>query len=112
MEGIQSPAASLHGRVNLSIPVLCVGSAGAVSSMVELVAAAVGLAGVFIFLAHAIEAYRCSHSIAISGDPSPDEARRSDLEPRLVCSTCGKHGADVRPNFSWNRVTTRMMGYR
>jgi hypothetical protein len=33
------------------------GSAAAVSSMIELVAAAVGLAGVVIFVAHAIEAY-------------------------------------------------------
>jgi hypothetical protein len=56
--------------------------------------------------------YRCSHSIAISGDPWPDEARLSDLEPRLVCSACGKRGADVRPNFSWNKRQTRMMGYR
>jgi hypothetical protein len=30
----------------------------AVSSMVELVSVAVGLASVFIFLAHAVEAYR------------------------------------------------------
>jgi len=56
--------------------------------------------------------YRCSHSIAISGDPWPDEARLSDLEPRFVCSACGKRGADVRPDFSWNKAPTRMMGYR
>jgi hypothetical protein len=35
-----------------------VGIAAAVSSMIELVAVVVGLASVFIFLAHAIEAYR------------------------------------------------------
>ena len=34
------------------------GSAAAVSSMVELVAVAVGLASAFIFVTHAIEAYR------------------------------------------------------
>jgi hypothetical protein len=54
--------------------------------------------------------YRCSHSIAISGDQWPDEARLSDLETRFVCSACGKRGADVRPNFSWNKSQTRMMG--
>jgi hypothetical protein len=28
--------------------------------------------------------YRCSHSIAISADPWPDQVRLSDLEPRFV----------------------------
>ena len=56
--------------------------------------------------------YRCSHSIAISGDPWPDDVRLSDLEPRFVCSVCGKRGADVRPDFSWNKVRVPMMGYR
>jgi hypothetical protein len=27
----------------------------------------------------------------------------SDLEPRFVCSACGQHGADVRPDFDWNK---------
>ena len=56
--------------------------------------------------------YLCSHSIAISGDPWPDEMRLSDIEPRFVCSVCGKRGADVRPDFSWNKVRVPMMGYR
>ena len=56
--------------------------------------------------------YRCSHSIAISGDPWPDEMRLSDLEPRFVCSACGKRGADVRPDFNLNRTTVGRMGYR
>lgn len=55
--------------------------------------------------------YRCSHSIAFSGDPWPDEAQLSDFEPRFVCAACGKRGVDVRPNFSWNKATNRMMGY-
>ena len=46
--------------------------------------------------------YQCSRSIAISGDPWPDEMRLSDLEPRFVCSACGKRGADVRSDFNWN----------
>jgi hypothetical protein len=46
--------------------------------------------------------YKCSHSIAISADPWPDDVRLSDLEPRFVCKGCGKRGADVRPDFNWN----------
>jgi hypothetical protein len=46
--------------------------------------------------------YHCSHHIAISGDRWADEMRLSDLEPRFVCSVCGKRGADVRPNFDWH----------
>jgi hypothetical protein len=42
--------------------------------------------------------YRCSHYIAISGDRWPDDVRLSDIEPRFVCSACGKRGADVRPD--------------
>jgi hypothetical protein len=40
--------------------------------------------------------YRCSHSIAISGDGWPDDVRLSDLEPRFTCQACGRRGADVR----------------
>ena len=29
--------------------------------------------------------HRCSHSIAISGDAWPDDARLSDIEARFVC---------------------------
>jgi hypothetical protein len=29
--------------------------------------------------------YRCSHSIAISGDGWPDDARLSDIEPSCIC---------------------------
>ena len=45
--------------------------------------------------------YRRSHSIAVSGDPWPDDLRLSDIEPRFVCRACGKRGADVRPDFNW-----------
>jgi hypothetical protein len=27
----------------------------------------------------------------------------SDIEPRFVCSACGERGADVRPDFNWNK---------
>jgi hypothetical protein len=42
-------------------------------------------------------------------DRSP---RLSDLEPQFTCSACGKRGADVRPDFNWNRSTVPAMGYR
>ena len=47
--------------------------------------------------------YRCGHSIAISGDSWPDDARLSDIEARFVCQACGKRGADVRPDFNWGK---------
>ena len=56
--------------------------------------------------------YKCSHLITMSGDGWPDEIRLSDLEPRFICSACGKSGGDVRPDLSWNRKPVGMMGYR
>jgi hypothetical protein len=58
-----------------------------------------GVRGILVYCADC----RCSHSIAISGDGWPDDVRQSDIEPRFVCRACGKRGADVRPDFSWNR---------
>jgi hypothetical protein len=34
------------------------------------------------------------------------------LQERFICSACGKGGADVRPDFSWNKPAIPMMGYR
>ena len=56
--------------------------------------------------------YRCSHSIAISADKWPDDVRLSDLEALFVCRACGKKGADVRPDFNWNKQPVAAMGYR
>jgi hypothetical protein len=56
--------------------------------------------------------YQCSHSIAISADPWPDQVRLSDLEPRFVCQACGRRGADVRSDFLWNEPHVPAMGYR
>ena len=58
-----------------------------------------GVRGVLVFCSD----YHCSHSIAISADRWPDDARLSDLEPRFICGVCGKRGADVRPDFHWNK---------
>jgi hypothetical protein len=38
--------------------------------------------------------------------------RLSDVEPRFVCSACGKRGADVRPNFIWKAPPAPAMDYR
>jgi hypothetical protein len=47
--------------------------------------------------------YRCSHSVAVSADEWPDDLRLSDIEPRFICKAYGKHGADVRPDFNWQK---------
>jgi hypothetical protein len=46
---------------------------------------------------------RCSHSIEMIADRWTDEVRLSDVEPRFVCSACGRKGADVRPHPSYGR---------
>ena len=43
--------------------------------------------------------YKCSRSIAVNADQCPDDVGLSDIEGRFVCKTCGKRGADVRPDF-------------
>jgi hypothetical protein len=67
-----------------------------------------GVRGVLIYCAD----YRCNQSVAVNADRWPDDIRLSDLEPRFVCRSCGKRGADVRPDFNWNRMPVAMMGYR
>jgi hypothetical protein len=67
-----------------------------------------GVRGVLIYCADS----RCSHSIAVSAVQWPDELRLSDIEPRFGCSACGHCGADVRPDFNWNRKVVAAMGYR
>jgi hypothetical protein len=39
------------------------------------------------------------------------DVRLSDREPRFVCAACGKRGAEVRPDFNWNRSTVPATGY-
>jgi hypothetical protein len=68
-----------------------------------------GVRGILIYCSD----YKCSsRSIAISADQWPDHVRLSDLEARFVCKACGKRGADVRPDFHWNRKVVAAMGYR
>jgi len=67
-----------------------------------------GVRGLLIYCAD----YRCSHSLAVSGDQWPDDLRLSDIEDRFTCTGCGKRGADVRPDFNWSRMPVRQMGFR
>jgi hypothetical protein len=67
-----------------------------------------GVRGLLVYCAD----YKCSHSLRLSADQWPDDLRLSDIEPRFVCNTCGKRGADVRPDFNWNRKHGSVMGYR
>jgi hypothetical protein len=63
-----------------------------------------GVRGVLIYCAD----YRCSHYITAMADRWADDVRLSDIEPKFVCSACGKRGADVRPNFHWEEEVRRL----
>lgn len=67
-----------------------------------------GVRGILIYC----QGFHCSHSSALSGDQWPDDVRLSDLEPRFICATCGRKGADVRPDFHWSKPPVAAMGYR
>jgi hypothetical protein len=67
-----------------------------------------GVRGLLVYCAD----HQCSHLIAISGDPWPDDVRLSDFEHRFICAVCGKRGADARPDFNWDEKLVRVMGYR
>ena len=47
--------------------------------------------------------YMCSHAIPMDAANWPDTVRLSDIEDRFVCKACGRRGADVRPDFDWER---------
>ena len=66
-----------------------------------------GVRGILVYCAD----YYCSHSMTLSADRWPDELRLSDIKPRFVCKACGRRGADVRPDFNWDRKPVGM-GYR
>lgn len=54
----------------------------------------------------------CGHHIALSADRWSDKARLSDVEPRCICTACGRRGADVRPDFDGGKPPIAAMGYR
>jgi hypothetical protein len=39
-------------------------------------------------------------------------ATLSDIEPRFMCSACGKRGADVPPDFNWKKMPVKAIGFR
>jgi hypothetical protein len=45
-------------------------------------------------------------------DAWPGDVGLSDIEPRFICTACGKRGADVRPDFNWKGKAVALMGYR
>ena len=56
--------------------------------------------------------YRCSHLVRLGEtDVSkwPDTIRLSDLEPRFVCTACGRRCADIRPDFPPARMGTGIL---
>jgi hypothetical protein len=66
-----------------------------------------GVRGVVVYCAD----YRCGHSVALSADHWADDIRLSDIEPLFICAACSKRGAEVRPDFDWNRSIGPAMGY-
>jgi hypothetical protein len=56
--------------------------------------------------------YKCSHPTASAATIGP-MIRLSDIERLFTCNACGKKGADVRPDFTWNgQQPGVVMGYR
>jgi hypothetical protein len=41
-----------------------------------------GVRGILVYCSD----YKCSHSLAISGDAWPDDVRLSDIERRFICT--------------------------
>jgi len=62
-----------------------------------------GVRGLLVYCAD----YRCSHSIAISGDRWPDDLRYPTL--RIVSPV---RPAAIGPDFNWKRQPVATMGYR
>ncbi len=58
-----------------------------------------GVRGLLIYCSD----YKCAHW-TLSADPWPDEVRLFDIEPLFICKVCGKRGADVRPDFHWEKA--------
>lgn len=57
--------------------------------------------------------YKCSRSIVVNADPWSDDVRLSDLEHHLVCKSCGRPGADVRPHFGYvGRMRAKALPWR
>jgi hypothetical protein len=47
---------------------------------------------------------RCLYMTKLILDELPDEAPLADLQQRFVCEECGHKGADVEPDFDWDKI--------
>ena len=45
----------------------------------------------------------CGHLAKLVPDDWPDEAQLADLQQRFVCQSCGHKGADIEPDFDWDK---------
>jgi hypothetical protein len=63
----------------------------------------IGVRGLLVYCAD----YRCSHSIAISGDGWPNDVRLSDMEARFVCQACGHRGYRCAAGFKLEQAACR-----
>jgi ribosomal protein L37E len=62
---------------------------------------AMGVRGVLVYFAN-----RCGHHTEVSADGWSDDVRLSDIEPKFVCTRCGRRGAEIRPGFCTARMGT------
>jgi hypothetical protein len=66
-----------------------------------------GVQGLLVYCAD----YRCSHSIAISGDGGPDDLRLSDIEERLSAKLAAS-AVQTQGRISIGIGSISVMGYR
>ena len=50
----------------------------------------------------------CLHSTKLVLDELPNEVQLADLQQRFVCEECGHKGADMEPDFDWDKVDTHL----
>jgi len=55
------------------------------------------------FMGVGFMAYRRKCRPMLRGDRWLDDVRLSDIKPRFTCQACGMGGADVRPDFHWEK---------
>ncbi len=44
-------------------------------------------------------------------DARPVTSGYPNIEPRFICTACGKRAADVRPGLNWKGKPVALMGY-
>jgi hypothetical protein len=94
-EAGRSPGGAAHGDLAIAVPAFP-GDHRTMDRPQKITFAdmrGMGARGLLIYCSD----YKCSHLVTMSGNRWPDDFRLSDIEPRFVCSACGKRGADVRP---------------